>query len=115
MRDQKRVGPQGADELAEVEVAAAVDPQEGHLVAAPLKILADFEHGRMFDRRGDDMAAVGIGLGRAEDRRVVALRGAGRKEDLLRLADAEVPGDLLRGRGPSPRPCAGPARTSNWG
>ena len=61
---QQRVGVQGADELAEVQVALPIDAQERHAVAAALEVLADFQHGRVFDGRGDDVPAMGIGLGR---------------------------------------------------
>ena len=74
---QERVGPQGADELAQVEVAAFIDVKIRHVIAAALEVLADFQHGRMLDSGGDDVPAVRVGLGRAENGRVVAFRRAG--------------------------------------
>ena len=75
----------------------AIDAQERHLVAVALEVLADLQHGRMLDGGGDDVPPVRIGLGRAEDRRVVALRGAGGEEDLPRIDAAEMPGDRPAG------------------
>ena len=36
------------------------------------------------------------------------------EENLLRIGQAEVPGDLAAGLPPARRPSAGPARTSSW-
>ena len=55
---QQRFGAQGADELADVEIAVAVDVQPGDAAAVALEILADLQHGRVLDRRGDDVPPV---------------------------------------------------------
>ena len=47
---QQRLGTQGADELADVEIAVAVDVQPGDAAAVALEILADLQHGRVLDR-----------------------------------------------------------------
>ena len=36
--DQQRVGPQRADELADVQIAVAIDAQESHVVTFPLQV-----------------------------------------------------------------------------
>ena len=97
--DQQRIAPQGANEIAHVEITLAIDAEIGHLVAVAFEILADFENGRMLDGRGDDVTALRVGGDGAEDRGVVAFGCAGGEEDLGRLGAPEQARNLLPGLG----------------
>ena len=55
-RNQPRVGPNGLLQIGRIDDAVAVDRQQGRLDAEPRKSAATFQHGRMFDRTGDDVA-----------------------------------------------------------
>ena len=72
-RDHQSIGSQGADELAHVQVAVAVDRKEGHIQAGTLQVLAHVQYGRMLDRRRDDVTPIRTGFDHTLDGHVVAL------------------------------------------
>ena len=74
--DQQRIGPQGSDELTEVQIAVLVDRKKSDIDPTSLKILAHFQHGWMFHRGRDDVTPIRISSDHALNRRVVALAGA---------------------------------------
>ena len=74
-----------------------IDAQKRHVATFPFKLLADFQHGRMLDGGRDDVAAVRIGLDRAENGRVVALRAQLVNRICMRIGQPEDAGRSPRG------------------
>ena len=87
------VGADGADEGRDVEGAGGEDRDVGDGIAAAFELAAGLEDGGVFDGRGDDVAARGIGGGGPEEDGVVGLGGAGGEEDFGGVGGVEEAGD----------------------
>ena len=96
-RDQGRLRRDGALQGLHVDQAGFIHRHVGHLEALFLQIGAYFQHRRMFDGSGDDVAAAPpLRQRRPFDCQVVGFRTAASEDDLLRAA-AQHAGDLPAG------------------
>ena len=93
--DQDGLVVDGPLQVFEIDEAVGLHRQVGDAVAVLLQALAGVQHGLVLGDLGDDVvAALAVHLRNALDGQVVALRGAGGKDDLLG-AGADQLGDLL--------------------
>ena len=82
--NQNRLVVHGALQVFEIDQPVGLHRQIGHAIAVLLKPLAGVEHRLVLGHLGDDVvAALAIHLRDALDGQVVALGGAGGKDDLL--------------------------------
>ena len=87
--DEDGFGSDGLLDLPGVNHAVLVDRQVGGATALAFQVAADFGHGRMLDRRRDDVVAlVTMGAGDALDGVIVGL-GAAAGEDQVGLGAAQ--------------------------
>ena len=95
--DEDGLGGDGLLNLLRVDHAMFVDGEVGGADAVRLQVAAHLGHGRMFDRRGDDVVAtVTVGFRNSLDGVVVGL-GAAAGEDEIVFRATEHTGNLLAG------------------
>src|SRR5208283_876229 len=93
--DENGLVVDGALQVFEVDEAVCLYGQIGDAIAVLLEALAGVKYRLVFRNLGDDVvAALAVHLGDTLDGEVVALGGAGGKDDLLR-AGADQLGNLL--------------------